>query len=440
MYGIYVRTYGCQMNVYDSGFMLSIMEPFGYKMVDRPDDADIVIINTCHIREKAAEKLYSELGVISEFKKRNNTTIVVSGCVSQAEGSEIFERAPYVDIVIGPQSLASLPSLIIQCQKEKQKLIDIEFPEVSKFDAVKNAVIPEAGKASAFLSIQEGCDKFCAFCVVPYTRGPEYSRPVLQIMDEARALADSGAKEIVLLGQNVNAYKASLDGEAVFLGELLSKVAKIDSVERISYATSHPMDMHESLYEAHLTEQKLIPYIHLPVQSGSDNVLKLMNRRHSASDYLQIINKLRKVKPGIAISGDFIVGFPGETDSDFEETLRLVREVKYAKAYSFAYSPRPGTPASNREQIDDSIKHSRLIKLQSLLKDQQGEFNSQFIGKSIPVLFDGKKGKYEGQLVGRSPYMQSVCVYGSTDLIGNIVNIKIDFTYPNCLVGSLINS
>jgi len=425
------------MNVYDSILMENIIKPLGFNIVSNADEADLVIFNTCHIREKAAEKLYSELG---RLQKKGDVTIVVAGCVAQAEGEEVFRRAPFVDIVVGPQSIAALPELIVKASRSKGHLIDTDFPEIAKFDKFPDECYGANQGSSAFLAIQEGCDKFCTFCVVPYTRGAEYSRPVNEIFREALKLVASGAKEINLLGQNVNAYHGECEGEIWNLGNLISHIAKIEKLERIRYTTSHPRDMHESLYLAHAQEPKLMPFIHLPIQSGANKILHAMNRKHTAEEYLEIIDKFRKLKPEIEFSSDFIVGFPGETEQDFKDTMELVKKVKYAQAYSFKYSPRPGTPGAERkDQVPEEIKTERLFHLQRLIGEQQLMFNQNTVGKVIPVLFSDKQGKYQNQIIGKSPYMQSVCVDDPKgEYRDKIVNVKISEARQNSLLGDVV--
>ncbi|MGL9718861.1 MAG: tRNA (N6-isopentenyl adenosine(37)-C2)-methylthiotransferase MiaB [Wolbachia sp.] len=437
MKGLYIKTYGCQMNVYDSVLMENIIKPLGFNVVGDVEKADLVILNTCHIRKKAAEKLYSELGKIRSSRENKETTIVVAGCVAQAEGEEVFRRAPFVDIVVGPQSIATLPELIAKASRSKGHAINTDFPEVAKFDKLPDEYYGNSQGSSAFLSIQEGCDKFCTFCVVPYTRGAEYSRPVSKIFREALKLVANGAKEINLLGQNVNAYHGECAGEVWDLGKLISHIAKIEKLERIRYTTSHPRDMHESLYLAHAEEPKLMPFVHLPVQSGSNKILRAMNRKHTAEEYLEIIDKLRKLKPEIEFSSDFIVGFPGETEKDFEETMELVEKVKYAQAYSFKYSPRPGTPGAERkDQVPEEVKTERLLRLQKLISAQQLEFNQSVVGKTIPVLFSDKKGKRRNQIIGKSPCMQSVCIGDPKGKYRDkIINVKILEARQNSLLG-----
>ncbi len=443
---IFVKTYGCQMNVYDSARMVDVMAPSGYAEVDTPEEADIVILNTCHIREKAAEKVYSELGRLRDLKKeksgRGESLVVgVAGCVAQAEGEEMRRRAPAVDLVLGPQTYHRLPEYVARLANGGPGIVETEFPAEDKFESLP---APERRKtlargATAFLTIQEGCDKFCTFCVVPYTRGAEFSRPVMRILDEARALADAGVREITLLGQNVNAYHGDdVKGGAATLGTLIRRLAAVDGIERIRYTTSHPRDMDEELIAAHAEVRELMPYLHLPVQSGSDRILEAMNRKHDAESYIRLVERIRIAKPDIAMSSDFIVGFPGETEADFEATLDLVREVGYAQAYSFKYSPRPGTPAAEEEdQLPEEVKSERLQRLQALLGEQQVAFNEACAGRVMPVLFD-RRGKGERQLVGRSPWLQSVHVEDAPEsLFGNIVDVEIEEGYRNSLRGRL---
>lgn len=444
---IFVKTYGCQMNVYDSARMVDVMAPSGYAEVETPEEADIVILNTCHIREKAAEKVYSELGRLRELKKEKSgrgesLVIGVAGCVAQAEGEEMRRRAPAVDLVLGPQTYHRLPEYVARLANGGPGIVETEFPAEDKFEALP---APERRKtlargATAFLTIQEGCDKFCTFCVVPYTRGAEFSRPVARILDEARALAEAGVREITLLGQNVNAYHGD-DGKggAASLGALIRALAKIDGVERLRYTTSHPRDMDDELIAAHADVPELMPYLHLPVQSGSDRILDAMNRRHDAETYLRLIERIRAARPDIALSSDFIVGFPGETEEDFEATLSLVREVGFAQAYSFKYSPRPGTPAAEQEdQLAEDMKSERLARLQDLLGEQQIAFNRACAGRVMPVLFD-RRGKGERQIVGRSPWLQSVHVEEAPEsLFGQIVEVEIEEGYRNSLRGRLL--
>jgi tRNA-2-methylthio-N6-dimethylallyladenosine synthase len=421
---LYIKTFGCQMNVYDSERMATAMGSEGYNEVSSPEEADMILLNTCHIREKAAEKIYSDLGRFKPLKAANpDLKIGVAGCVAQAEGQEIMRRQPLVDIVVGPQAYHRLPEMVKSVEKG-EKPIDTDFPEEDKF-----ALLPKAPKMkrapSAFLTVQEGCDKFCAFCVVPFTRGAESSRPVSQIVAEAADLVDRGVRDITLLGQNVNAYHGPVDDGDATLPQLIRELSKIDDLKRIRFTTSHPNDMTQELIDAHGELEKLMPYLHLPVQSGSDNVLKAMNRKHTAASYLEIIERLRVARPDLALSGDFIVGFPGETDADFEQTLDLVREVKYAQAYSFKYSTRPGTPAAdNKKQVPEDVKSDRLQRLQALLTEHQKEFMGAMVGRVLPVLLE-RPGRLEGQLVGRSEYLHGVHATIKNAKIGDIVNLRI---------------
>lgn len=433
---LYIKTYGCQMNVYDSERMADVLAPLGYGVTDQPDDADLVVLNTCHIRERATEKVYSELGKIKELREARQEagggrmTIAVAGCVAQAEGEEIMRRQPAVDLVVGPQAYHQLPELIARAHRARGECLAADFAAEDKFDALPATRNP--GGVTAFLTVQEGCDKFCTFCVVPYTRGAEWSRPVDKILDEAKSLADKGVREVTLLGQNVNAY----DGDGGLAG-LVRKLAKIPGIDRIRYTTSHPRDMDEALIAAHAELPELMPYLHLPVQSGSDKILKAMNRGHTAEAYLKLIEKIRAARPDIAMSCDFIVGFPGERDSDFEATLNLVREVGYASAFSFKYSRRPGTPAAAMPgQIAEAVKDERLARLNALIDEQQRAFNAAQVGKVLPVLFE-KKGRHPGQLNGRSPYLQAVHAEGPDHLIGQIVPVRIEAAAKMSLGGVL---
>ena len=420
---LFIKTYGCQMNVYDSERMADVLRPLGYAMTDEPEGADLVVLNTCHIREKATEKTYSELGRLKAMKARKAEaggamTIAVAGCVAQAEGAEIMARQPAVDLVVGPQSYHRLPELIARTHRARGERLAADFAAEEKFDA-----LPEKRTVSgvtAFLTVQEGCDKFCTFCVVPYTRGGEYSRPPEAILDEARRLADQGVREVTLLGQNVNAY-AGPGG----LAGLVRRLARIDGLDRIRYTTSHPRDMDDALIAAHGEVEALMPYLHLPVQSGSDAVLKAMNRGHTAESYLRLVERIRAARPDIALSGDFITGFPGESEADFEATLQLVREARYACAFTFKYSRRPGTPASALPgQVAETVKEERLARLIALLSDQQIAFNDAAVGRVMPVLIE-RIGRRPGQIVGRSPYLQPVHAAGSAELIGRIVPMTI---------------
>ena len=461
---LHIKNYGCQMNVYDAIRMSDVLEPLGYCHVDTPEDADLVILNTCHIREKAAEKVYSELGRLRTLKQdradggsedRAPMMIGVAGCVAQAEGAEMVRRAPYVDLVFGPQTYHRLPEMVARATRESSQkrgagrgIIDTDFPIEPKFDFLPDA---KSQGASAFLTIQEGCDRFCAFCVVPYTRGAEYSRPAADVIAEARLLVAGGAREITLLGQNVNAYHGtSLSGPSGpsgpsggewRLAALAAELAGIDGLERIRYTTSHPRDMTPDLIAAHGEIDALMPYLHLPVQSGSDDMLAAMNRQHTADDYLKIIDALRAARPDIALSSDFIVGHPGETDADFEATLDLIRNVGYAQAYSFKYSPRPGTPAAAMEDaVSEELKSERLARLQTLLNEQQISFNETFVGRSLPVLFD-RPGRSDTQRAGRSPWMHSVHADFGTAAeaaaaFGRTVDVRILSAHPNSLAAS----
>jgi tRNA-2-methylthio-N6-dimethylallyladenosine synthase len=433
---LYIKTYGCQMNVYDSERMADVLRPLGYGIVDEPEGADLVVLNTCHIREKATEKVYSELGYIKQMKGRKaeaggTMTIAVAGCVAQAEGQEIMRRQPAVDLVVGPQAYHQLPELIARAHRATGERLSADFAADEKFDALPAE--RQVNGVTAFLTVQEGCDKFCTFCVVPYTRGGEWSRPPEQIEDEAKRLADQGVREVTLLGQNVNAY----DGGGYTLARLVRRLARIPGLDRIRYTTSHPRDMGDDLIEAHGELPELMPYLHLPVQAGSDKILKAMNRDHTAESYVRLIEKIRAARPDIAMSGDFIVGFPGEREGDFEKTLDLVREVGFASAFSFKYSRRPGTPASAMPgQVDEAVKAERLDRLNQLLDEQQKAFNALQVGKVMPVLFE-KKGRNPGQIIGRSPYLQSVHAVGPDSLLGQIVPVRIESSAKMSLGGVL---
>lgn len=419
------------MNVYDSDRMTDALAPLGYAPTETPDMADMVILNTCHIREKASEKVFSELGRLRMMKEKardqqgRQVTIAVAGCVAQAEGEEITRRAPWVDIVVGPQTYHRLPELVTKIDPgARNRIIDTDFPEEVKFDLLPGEHAPRG--PAAFLSVQEGCDKFCAFCVVPYTRGAEFSRPVDTVLAEAKRIVASGTRELTLLGQNVNAYHGeSSDGKTWSLARLLRELAEIDGLERLRYTTSHPLDMEDDLINAHRDVPQLMPYLHLPVQSGSNHVLDAMNRRHTNDVYYAIIDKLRAARPDIALSGDFIVGFPGESDRDFADTLALIDRVGYASAYSFKYSPRPGTPASTSDmQVPEDVKSDRLEALQQLLNAQQLAFNKKTEGQVMDVLVERAGGR-DGQMAGRSPYMQAVNFAGTPDMIGQIVSCTV---------------
>ena len=437
------------MNVYDSQRMADVLAPQGYGATDDAENADLIILNTCHIREKAAEKLYSELGryKIAQDRRRaqgSDILIAVAGCVAQAEGAEIMRRAPYVDIVVGPQTYHRLPEMVAKATRARnvnpngincrgQGVLDIEFPTDPKFDFLPDVRVEGP---SAFLSVQEGCDKFCTFCVVPYTRGAEYSRKVIDVVTEARHMVERGAREITLLGQNVNAYhgqRGPRSGRPAGLGELIRELAYIDGLDLIRYTTSHPIDMDSELIEAHRDVSELVPFLHLPVQSGSNNVLNRMNRRHNRDDYLRVVEKLVSARPGLKLSSDFIVGFPGESDADFEDTMALVREVGFIQAFSFVYSPRPGTPgALLADRVPDDVQSDRLTALQTLLRDNQQAFNQSCVGEVMPVLLD-RYGRKPGQLSGKSPYMQAVHVMAPETLLGEIVELRILGALPNSL-------
>ena len=425
---VFVKTYGCQMNVYDSERMAAALAAEGYGPTDAPEEADLVLLNTCHIREKAAEKVYSELGRLRRLKDgRPDLRIGVAGCVAQAEGAEMLARAPSVDFVVGPQSYHRLPGMLARVAGGERP-VEIAFPEEDTFDHL--APDRRARRApAAFLTVQEGCDKFCAFCVVPYTRGAEVSRPAARIEAEARALAERGVVEITLLGQNVNAYR---DPDGLTLAALIRRLARIPGIARLRYTTSHPNDMGEDLIAAHGEVEALMPYLHLPVQSGSDRILKAMNRRHTAEAYLRLIERIRAARPDIALSGDFIVGFPGETEADFADTLALVEAVGYAAAYSFAYSPRPGTPAADRADLPGAVKSDRLLRLQALIERQQAAFQAALVGRVLPVLIE-KPGREPGQVAGKSPYLNAVHLPGGPELVGRVVEAEITAAWRNSL-------
>ena len=416
---IYIKSYGCQMNVYDSNRMKDLFLNRGYKITEDVSEANLTILNTCHIREKAVEKVYSDIGRIKKLQNdKKDMKLVVAGCVAQAEGNEIKKRSPIVDFVVGPQSYHKLPDMI----DKSEETLNSDFLQNEKF---KNLIYNSSKLSSEFLSIQEGCDKFCSFCVVPYTRGPEFSRPVEDIIKETKNYVSNGVKEIILLGQNVNAYhgKAS-DGKSRDLSYLIDKISEIDEVKRIRYMTSHPIDMKDSLINSHANNSKLMPFLHLPIQSGSDHILKKMNRKHTVSDYLKIVEKIRSVRPDIAMSSDFIVGFPDESDKDFEDTMKFIDNVKFVIAYSFIYSPRPGTPAQHKDNIDLGIKKARLSALQSLLNEQQNKYNKSFLNRDMEVLFE-KKGRHDNQFIGRTIYNQSAFVKSKDKILNKILKVKI---------------
>lgn len=434
------------MNVYDSERISDVLAPLGYTLSENSDDADLIILNTCHIREKAAEKVYSELGRIRSIKDAahragKQTMVAVAGCVAQAEGEEMIRRAPTVDLVFGPQVYHRLPDLLKKAANG-ERVVATDFPVDDKFGhlpAQRQAAATSRAKA-AFLTIQEGCDKFCTFCVVPYTRGAEMSRPAGEILSEARRLADAGVSEITLLGQNVNAYHGASEQGSMGLADLLDYLSEIGGLERLRYTTSHPRDMSDNLIAVHRDNAKVMPYLHLPVQSGSDRILAKMNRKHTAKSYLEIIARLRAARPDIALSSDFIVGFPGETDEDFADTMKLVEAVGYAQAYSFKYSPRPGTPAADSdEQVPEAIKSERLTALQALITAQQLSFNQGMVGATVPVLLD-RAGRKAGQLAGRTPYLQAIQIDAPQEMFGTIQSVRVETAGPHSLFGRLVNA
>jgi len=438
---VFIKTYGCQMNVYDSERMKDVLAPIGYAPTDAAEGADLVVLNTCHIREKATEKVYSELGQIKKLKEAQGgkMTIAVAGCVAQAEGAEIMRRQPAVDLVLGPQAYHKLPEMIARVHRSTGERLETEFDTQEKFDALPKA--RSVNGPVAYLSVQEGCDKFCTFCVVPYTRGAEISRSVDEIMVEARSLASQGVREVQLLGQNVNAYHGAgpaIEGGGEWtLGQLVRHVAKIGGFDRIRYTTSHPRDMDDDLIAAHADTPELMPFLHLPVQSGSNRILQAMNRGHTREHYLDIMRRVKEARPDIGLASDFIVGFPGESDKDFEDTMDLVREVGYCIAYSFKYSERPGTPAAEMfGQVPEDVKNERLQALQALLREQQTAFNASKVGQTVPVLVTGK-GRNAGQMHGRSPWLQAVHFDGAEDLSGQIIDIEIVGSSLNSLSGKL---
>jgi tRNA-2-methylthio-N6-dimethylallyladenosine synthase len=442
---LHIKTYGCQMNVYDSQRIADVLAPHGYALADAPEQADLVVLNTCHIREKAAEKVYSELGRLRRLSERRERAgapplqLAVAGCVAQAEGEAMARRAPHVDIVVGPQSYHRLPELLARRERARGTVVDTDFPVESKFDHLPAAAAPAA--ATAFLTVQEGCDKFCTFCVVPYTRGAEESRPVAAVLAEARGLVARGVREITLLGQNVNAYHGEApDGREWGLARLIRALAEIAGLERIRYTTSHPADMDDELVRAHGAVPALMPFLHLPVQAGSDRVLAAMNRRGTAADYRRIVDRLRAVRPDLALSSDFIVGFPGESEADFAATLQLVDDVVFAQAFSFKYSPRPGTPATiMRQHVAEAVKAQRLERLQARLNEQQRAFNRAMVGRTVDVLFE-RAGRKPGQMVGRSPYLQCVHVDGGAELAGRCLPVQITAALEHSLAGRLADA
>lgn len=441
---LFIKTWGCQMNVYDSARMADVLAPLGYRTVDGPEDADMVILNTCHIREKAADKLFSELGRLREIKDARQEAgarqiLAVAGCVAQAEGGVILDRAPYVDMVFGPQTYHELPEMVAKTTGAygSARIVNTEFPVEAKFDSLPGENAHQG--VCAFVSVQEGCDKFCAFCVVPYTRGAEYSRPARAVIAEVQRLVDAGAKEITLLGQNVNAWHGEglNGGEQWGLGRLIAAVAEIPGVARIRYTTSHPLDMKEDLIEAHRDIPKLMPFLHLPVQSGSDTILKAMNRKHAAAQYVRIVENVRAVRPDIALSSDFIVGFPGETEDDFNQTMSLIKEINFASAYSFAFSARPGTPAAVMGGlVPEAVKTERLQRLQALVIEQQKSFNQKTVGLTVPVLFD-RVGRNADQMHGRTPWNQAIHVTAPSRIHGTILDVRVTEGLQNSLAGEI---
>ncbi|MVA71199.1 tRNA (N6-isopentenyl adenosine(37)-C2)-methylthiotransferase MiaB [Agrobacterium vitis] len=444
---VFIKTYGCQMNVYDSSRMADALVAEGYQSTEDMEEASLVLLNTCHIREKAADKVYSALGRLREMKKiraarGEEFMIGVAGCVAQAEGEEIVRREPGVDVVVGPQTYHRLPQALRRA-RGGERVVDTDYAVEDKFEHLPDPT-KIAGKRrmiTAFLTVQEGCDKFCTFCVVPYTRGSEVSRPLAQLLGEAQRLVESGVREITLLGQNVNAWHGKgPDGREMGLGDLLYKLAEIPGLARLRYTTSHPRDMDERLIEAHRDLRMLMPYLHLPVQSGSDWILKAMNRRHKAADYIALVDRIREARPDIAISGDFIVGFPGETDADFEDTIKLVERIGYAQAFSFKYSPRPGTPGADMpDHVAEDVKTERLARLQELLLKQQHDFARSLVGQTMDLLLE-KPGRMPGQIIGRSPWLQSVNVDAKPSQIGDIIQVRITDIGPNSLFAEVAES
>jgi tRNA-2-methylthio-N6-dimethylallyladenosine synthase len=426
---LFVKTYGCQMNVHDGERMAELLAGQGYETTDKPEEADMVLLNTCHIRERAAEKVYSDIGRLKPLRAaKPDLRIAVAGCVAQAEGAEIIARAPSVDLVVGPQSYQNLPELLSRVERG-EKVVETEFPAEDKFARLPGR---KTRAPAAFLTVQEGCDKFCAFCVVPYTRGAEVSRPLARVLEEARTLVAQGVREVTLLGQNVNAWHGAEGG----LAALVKELARIEGLERIRYTTSHPNDMDDALIAAHGEEPKLMPFLHLPVQSGSDRILKAMNRKHRAADYLRLVERLRAARPDLLLSSDFITGFPGETEEDFQATLALVEEVRFGMAYSFAYSPRPGTPAAERTPVQPEVAHDRLLRLQAVITRQQREAQESMVGRVMTVLFE-KPGRMPGQMTGKSEHLMAVSVTGPESLGGEIARVRITAALTNSLAGEL---
>jgi tRNA-2-methylthio-N6-dimethylallyladenosine synthase len=442
---IHIKTFGCQMNVYDSERIAELLAPEGFAETPHVEDADVVVLNTCHIREKAAEKVYSDLGRIRVIKEARRlagkeTIVTVAGCVAQAEGAEIVRREPSVDVVVGPQSYHELGHLLARARADRRPVVDTAFPETDKFAALPSRTA-NPGTPSAFLTVQEGCDKFCTFCVVPYTRGAEYSRPVADVEVEARRLVERGVRELTLLGQNVNAYHGvGPDGRTWSLAQLISRLARIDGLERLRYTTSHPRDMSDDLIAAHRDEPKLMPYLHLPFQAGADRILAAMSRKHTRADYLALIRRIRAARPDIALSTDVIVGFPGETEDELKDTIDILDEVGFAQAYTFKYSPRPGTPAATaQDHVPDEVKDSRLRRVLEAVTKSQTLFNSACIGKVVPVLLE-RQGRHPGQLVGRSPYMQAVHLSAAASFCGHVVAVEIVAAGANSLSGRLASA
>jgi len=441
---LHVITWGCQMNVYDSARMTDVLRPLGYAPADDAQSADMIILNTCHIRDRASEKVFSELGKLRVIKQARQaegrgTILAVAGCVAQAEGREILARAPYVDIVLGPQTYHRLPEMVARASRAGGAVIETDFPVEQKFDFLPDACGPQLpGGVTAFLTVQEGCDKFCSFCVVPYTRGAEASRPAASVLAEARRMVDQGVREITLLGQNVNAYHGDgADGRSWGLARLLEALARLPGLLRLRYTTSHPRDMDNDLIAAHASLPALMPFLHLPVQSGSDRILAAMNRGHDAAAYHALVARLRAARPDLALSSDFIIGHPGETEADFEATLALVREVRFAQAFSFKYSQRPGTPAAGAaQQVPEAVKDERLARLQALIREQQDAYNAASVGRRFPVLFTGR-GRKPGQIAGRSPFLQAVHAIGPETLIGTEAMVTIEAMLTNSLTGTL---
>jgi tRNA-2-methylthio-N6-dimethylallyladenosine synthase len=441
---LYVKSFGCQMNVYDSQRIADTLAPEGYVESAAPDDADLIILNTCHIREKAAEKVYSEIGRMRRLKEAaaaegRDVLIAVAGCVAQAEGAEIVRRAPAVDLVVGSQNYHRLPDLLARAERAGA-VVDTEFPVDDKFEhlAPPSAAATRARGVSAFVTVQEGCDKFCTFCVVPYTRGAEVSRPVEKVLAEVERLAAAGVREVTLIGQNVNAYHGrGPDGRIWSLARLLERVAQVRGIERLRYTTSHPLDMADDLIAAHRDLRALMPQLHLPIQSGSDRILAAMNRRHTRAEYVAVVERLLRARPDLALTSDFIVGFPGETERDFAETLSLVDAIGFSGAFSFKYSPRPGTPGADMaEQIDEAVKADRLRRLQAAIDRNQAHFNRRCLGRTVSVLFE-RRGRHSGQIVGRSPYLQPVQIEAPASLIGEIAPVTITEIASNSLFGAL---